>query len=316
MTETDGALNEEEDEEGASLWDDVSEGRRDPPEILYVIDASSGMTEDDLEEVLSGGGLFEISVAHSVEDAKRAHRYSPFDLMILLGVSIKEVRDIARAFPNLPLSLARPGGWEGFPKGYPPQVVVAQWAAPRFGEFMTAVEDALSRDSLNLIYEETHELLYSAASSTIEVVSAASAELLARLSEFPAERFAIDPRVFEETVAELLLRMGYEVQLTPRSGDKGRDVIAAFRAPAAPVLMLVECKRYAAHRPVGPEPVARVWSRLFDDHANLGMVVTTSSFTPSAHELALSRGYQMTLRDGDDFIAWVRSLGPPPRLGI
>jgi restriction endonuclease Mrr len=72
--------------------------------------------------------------------------------------------------------------------------------------------------------------------------------------------------------------------------------------------MLVECKRYSENRRVGPEPITRLWFRLFDDKANMAMVVTTSSFQPVAQETAKSRGYQISLKEGDDFIQWIKSL--------
>jgi restriction system protein len=125
---------------------------------------------------------------------------------------------------------------------------------------------------------------------------------------FPQDRFKLNPRLFEETISEILRRMGYETILTPRSGDKGRDVIASIITPAAPVLMLVECKRYAPHRLVGPEPIARIWTRLFEDKANLAMVITTSGFQPVASREAHSKGYQLSLKDGEQFIDWIRKI--------
>jgi len=283
--------------------DDLDKSRY-PIEIIYAL-GESEIKEDDLEEICHWG-LWNIRLVHSVEEAIEEQRRDPSDLMILLEMDVRDVRKVAETFPTLPLSVAQPGGWEGFPAGYPRQVVVAQWAAPRPGEFQAAVEEALSPDSLARIYEPDHELIYEV-KADLHVVSAISDEFLARLARFPEERFRLDPRVFEETVAELLNRMGYSVRLTPRTGDHGRDVIAAYQTPAARILMLVECKRYAAHRPVGVEPISRLWSRLFDDHANLGMVVTTSDFSPSAAKFARSRGYQVTLKEGADFISWVKS---------
>jgi HJR/Mrr/RecB family endonuclease len=207
---------------------------------------------------------------------------------------------LPRNVPELPLSIARAGGWDGFPKGWPDQVVVAQWSAPRPGEFQDGVESALATVRTAILYEDLKP--------SIELYSALSDELLARLAESPEDRFRLDPYVFEEVVAELLSRMGYEIRLTPRSGDAGRDVIAAIGTPAARLLMLVECKKYAAHRRVGIEPVTRFWSRLFDDHANMAMVVTTSTFQPVAQRFAVSRGYQVSLKDGNDFIGWIRSI--------
>ena len=139
------------------------------------------------------------------------------------------------------------------------------------------------------------------------VFSAVSEELLNRLAKYPEERFLLDARLFEETIAEILSRMGYDVRLTPRRGDIGHTSSRCY-APPWLQLMLVECKRYGKKRLVGPEPVARLWYRLFDDHANMAMVVTTSGFQPVARKMASDRGYQIALKEGTDFIEWILSL--------
>ena len=142
----------------------------------------------------------------------------------------------------------------------------------------------------------------------VEVCSAVSEELLAHLAEFPEERFRLAPHLFEETVAEMLARDGWEPRLTPRTGDQGRDIIATRRVEPVPFLLLVECKRYSKHRPVTPEPVTRILYRLNVDRANMGMVVTTSRFWPSAQKVAMERSYQMSLKDGEEYIAWIRRV--------
>lgn len=286
------------EEFGEGLWGDIESGAREPVDIIYVRGESVDLEE--IEEFGAETGWWTLRVVPTVKAAIAEHRRAACELMILLGIGSRGASTVATEFPELPLSVAKLGGWDGFPSGFPPQVVVAQWAAPRPGEFADAVEEALEGVAARLVYAAAHP--------GVEVTSAISADLFARLAKYPEERFSLDPRVFEETVAELLARMGYDVKLTPRSGDKGRDVIAAYQTPAAPILMLVECKRYARHRPVGVEPVTRVWSRLFDDHANMGMVVTTSHFAPVATEVAESRGYQLSLKDGEQYIAWLREL--------
>lgn len=153
------------------------------------------------------------------------------------------------------------------------------------------------------------DILLPESQETIHVCQAVSEELLMRLAEYPDQRFLLRPRLFEQTVAELLRRMGHEVTLTPYSGDQGRDVIALIKIPAvAPLLLLVECKRYAPHRLVGPEPIARLWCRLFEDKANLGMIVTTSSFQPVARHEASLKGHQICLKDGFAFIDWIQTV--------
>jgi len=114
------------------------------------------------------------------------------------------------------------------------------------------------------LYEATKPL-----NSDVGLITSVNKELWRKLSEYPEERFRLNPRVFEEAVAEILIKMGYDIQLTPQSGDNGVDIIANIAAPAAPVLMLVECKRYASHRLVGPEPITRLWFRMFNDNENM-----------------------------------------------
>jgi HJR/Mrr/RecB family endonuclease len=300
-TATDGYFDETEDR---SLWDEIWEGKRNPIQIIYVAQDVQDPEDLDLEELYDWGimnGIWDLHQVSSCEEALLINEELSADLFILLNCSKSEISQVANATPQTPISLANFGGWERFDfSKYPPQVVVAQWAAPRPGEFMDSVAEALSKGSLRIIYEATQQ--------RIEIYSAVTDELLARLAKFPQDRFRLNPRVFEETVAELLDKMGYQVCLTPRSRDKGRDVIASIDTPAAPVLMLVECKRYSETRLVGPEPITRLWFRLFDDTANMAMVITTSSFQPVAKEIAKSRGYQISLKEGDDFIKWIKSL--------
>ena len=279
-------------EEG--LWESVASEARGPIDIIYVAEEEVDLA--DIEEWGLITGMWTIRLVESVDHAIRENQSEPADLMILLGTSIAGAERIARAFPALPMSLVRHGGWDEFPKGWPAQVVLAQWAAPREGEFQDAIEHALRK-----VVTET---VYTASSPGVEVFSAVSEELLDRLAKYPEERFLLDARLFEETIAEILSRMGYDVRLTPRRGDMGRDVLAVLRTPVAPQLMLVECKRYGKKRLVGPEPVARLWYRLFDDHANMAMVVTTSGFQPVARKMARDRGYQIALKEGTDFIEW------------
>src|SRR6266516_2952333 len=293
----------EDEPEELGLWEQIWNEDRDPVEIIYV---SKNVNEDDLDlsELSDWGamnGIWTIHEVHSCGEALELNERISGDLFILLNCSIGEIQQIAEATPQTPISLANFGGWEQFDFAkFPPQVVVGQWAAPRPGEFMDGVADALSKVS--------SELIYRANLPRIELYSAVSSELLDRLARFPEDRFRLHPRLFEETVAELLDKMGYEVRLTPRSGDKGRDIIAHIKTPVTPILMLVECKRYAEKRLVGPEPITRFCFRLFDDSANLAMVVTTSSFQPVAKETANSRGYQISLKEGEEFIQWVKSL--------
>jgi hypothetical protein len=289
-----------EDEDEDSVWSQIERGDRDPLRIVY---AAIDVDDDDLDisELTEWGdltGYWGIDLVRSFDEALAACGEIQPDFVVILGGWTDEAERMAAAHPHIPISMANTGGFDFFDfDRFPPQVITAQWMAPRAGEFMEVVEDLMSKF--------TTDRIYAAGIPNIELVRGVSDRLLAHLSRFPNDRFQIKPRLFEETVAELLERMGYRVHLTPWSGDKGRDIIAAIDTPTAPVLMLVQCKRYAANRRVGPEPITRLWTRLFDDKANLAMVVTTSSFEPVAYETASTRGYQVSLKDGEDFLEWV-----------
>ena len=298
-------MNGSDDTESDSVFELIEAGARGPIDVMYLIPSDYDLEDisSGLEDIARWGemtGWWEVRFVRSLDEALTQLRQAPCEVLISLGISIEDSETIAREFPYLPQSIATPGGFDRFPSGWPPQVVVAQWAAPREGEFGDSLETALSRPVTEIIYEANNP--------GVEIFSGVSDELLARLAEQPQERFLVSPRLFEEAVAEILSRMGYDVQLTPASRDQGRDIIANLATPTSPLLMLVECKRYAPNRPVGVEPIARLWSRLFDDKANLALAITTSTFAPVAQRFARTRGYQIDLADGERFIDWIRAL--------
>lgn len=286
------------------IWQKILDGKRAPVEIIYV---TKNLEEDHLDSIKQWGeicGLYTIHEVKTCEQAIELNKVIPADVFVLYDCKTKDAKQVAGASPQTPIHMTQLTGYNRFNfSNYPPQVITAGWAAPREHEFMESIANALSKVATEIIYKANQQTL-----PKIEFIKEVSEELLSRLARFPEERFRLNPRVFEETVAELLDKMGYDVRLTPRTGDKGRDVIASIKTPTAPILMLVECKRYAPNRLVGPEPITRLWYRMFDDHANLAMVITTSRFQPIAKETAINRGYQISLKEGEDFIQWLRSL--------
>lgn len=129
---------------------------------------------------------------------------------------------------------------------------------------------------------------------------------LAALSANPDELFRLAPRAFEELVAELLNRDGFETTLTPCSRDGGRDVLAARLLPTGPMLCLVECKRYAKERPVSIQYVRGLFGTVVSERASNGLLVTTSSFTGPARAFAAQHQYRMALKEYTDLLAWLK----------
>lgn len=71
-----------------------------------------------------------------------------------------------------------------------------------------------------------------------------SAELIEFFARHPDEMRLMPHRRFEELIAEVFKRLGYEVELTKQTHDRGVDVIA-IRHSEVPTRFLIQCKRLA-----------------------------------------------------------------------
>jgi hypothetical protein len=92
---------------------------------------------------------------------------------------------------------------------------------------------------------------------------------------------------FENLIASLLARMGFQIEMTKASGDGGVDIIATVEKPLLRGRYLIQCKRFAIGSPVGAPIVREFYGALRADHrAVKGMLVTTSSFTDQARDFA------------------------------
>lgn len=136
--------------------------------------------------------------------------------------------------------------------------------------------------------------------------------LFEELRRNPELMKGLDDRKFEEFCAELLDRIGFEkVQLTPRSGDGGRDVIAIKTIHGIPILLAFECKRFKESRKIGLGIMRSLLGSVVHRNTmvNKGVLLTTSSFTaPSKTFIA-----QEPRVDGRDFaglVEWIKSTSP------
>jgi restriction system protein len=129
--------------------------------------------------------------------------------------------------------------------------------------------------------------------------------LIERLRRAPEGLYQLDPRKFEELVADLMEDMGYEVELTPPSNDGGKDILARKDTPAGKMLCLVEAKRYSDDNPVEVSLVRQLYGTLHDHEATNAMMVTTSRFTRGANLFQQRHEYRLTLRDYGHLIEWI-----------
>jgi restriction system protein len=137
-------------------------------------------------------------------------------------------------------------------------------------------------------------------------------DLIDRLAADPNRLYGLDPREFEQLVMELLSRDGFDCHLTPASHDGGYDILARFRTPASSVVYLVECKRFAAQKPVGVSIVRALFGVVESQSANVGLIVTTSHLSREARNLKAELHYRMESREYDDLVAWLKKHSSRP----
>ncbi|MDP2899243.1 MAG: restriction endonuclease [bacterium] len=128
-------------------------------------------------------------------------------------------------------------------------------------------------------------------------VSETNAELLRVVRNNPSLMRSLSPRKFEEIVAELLGKQGYEVTLTPFSKDGGFDMYAAKKDGLGKFLYLVECKQYTPPQKVGVGVARSLYGVIQAKKATAGVIVTTSFFTKGAKDFQRENFYQLQLRD-------------------
>jgi hypothetical protein len=128
------------------------------------------------------------------------------------------------------------------------------------------------------------------------------------LNEISAEKLNLlhlSPRQFEELIAEIWDRFGYQVELTKRTRDGGRDIIAVRQTEAA-MKLLIECKRYAGDNKVGVSFVRSLYGVKIHDGATKAILATTSTFTKAASEFVTSHRWELEGRDYDGVVDWVK----------
>lgn len=143
--------------------------------------------------------------------------------------------------------------------------------------------------------------------SVPDVIVAVNDELLQLIARKPDLLFRISPRRFEEVIAEVFFRNGYEVQLTKATRDGGRDIVAIQKQMGIASKYLIECKRYSSARRVSIAVVQRLLGVKIAERANKAILATTSTFTRDARRFASTHLWDLDLKDYNDILAWVRS---------
>src|SRR5256712_2588152 len=105
---------------------------------------------------------------------------------------------------------------------------------------------------------------------------------------------ALDGHEFENVVDRLLTKMGFAIHGRQPAADGGIDMVAVRDEPLTGGKYIIQCKRFS--NTVGVSVVRDLYGVVHAEHANKGILITTSSFSPSAMEFA--EGKPLELLDG------------------
>lgn len=150
------------------------------------------------------------------------------------------------------------------------------------------------------IFEDTRPL-----KDQLLIVREVNDELISRLARQPQLCHELPSRKFEELVAELLERQGCKVTLTQRTRDGGYDIIGTMNTSFAELVFLAECKRYSPSNKVGVEVVRSLYGVVEAEKRNLGLIITTSSFTKPAQDEKMRIGNRIQLHDYNQLCEWL-----------
>lgn len=98
----------------------------------------------------------------------------------------------------------------------------------------------------------------------------------------PEYVYNLEPCEFEEFVADVFRGIGFNAEVTQKTHDGGKDIVATFEMGGVLYTTYFECKRYSPDRPVGVEIVRELYAVMEMERVDKGVIVTTSHFTRGA----------------------------------
>ncbi|WP_186775208.1 restriction endonuclease [Allorhodopirellula solitaria] len=155
-----------------------------------------------------------------------------------------------------------------------PDIITLCDAAIEFRDFYAHEAEELLLGTLIELGPKTNE------GDVVRMVSPVWLEIVRLIQVNPGIMDTMDPRQFEALIAGSYKRAGFEVTITPRSGDHGIDVIAERRG-LGKVRIVEQVKRFKpGHQVTANDVRALGYVALADGKHTKGVVTTTSRFAP------------------------------------
>ena len=159
-----------------------------------------------------------------------------------------------------------------------------------------------------LVPSTLNRLLAGTSGKTVQLVSA-TPHILETLRKDYSYIHQLPPDKVELLICDRLSQMGLNVEQvgSTYAPDGGVDIIATPSGPAPfPYLLAVQVKHHRSpKRKTGPNPVREFQSVIASLPFQAGLIVTSTSFTPTAHWVASHRPHIVRLRDMHDLKRWI-----------
>jgi restriction system protein len=123
--------------------------------------------------------------------------------------------------------------------------------------------------------------------------------------------YQLSPENWEEIVAGAFKKSGYEVVLTPRSGDHGRDVIAT-RSGVGCIKIIGSVKAYGPDNIVSYDHIRALLGVMSGERdVSKGIIATTSGFPPNVEKdpyIAPFLPTRLELVNGQQLQSWLNEI--------
>jgi restriction system protein len=147
----------------------------------------------------------------------------------------------------------------------------------------------------------------------VEAVALPWFQIMEMIRKDPEAIYTLGWRVWEELIAGAYTRAGFfdEVILTPRSGDKGRDVIAT-RNGIGSIRIFDQVKAYKPGLLVTADEVRAMHGVIAGaQNVSKGVITTTSDFAPGVREDPFIKGllpHRIELKPRRELLTWLDEL--------
>lgn len=138
----------------------------------------------------------------------------------------------------------------------------------------------------------------------IDISSRVNDELMSYFSNNPEKMKVMDRRLFEEFIAEIFYGFGFKVELTQKTKDGGRDIIA-IKNEEAELKYLIECKRPDPGNIIGIKPVRELFGVKKDENATKAILATTSFFSKDAIMFFERNKWELEPKDFNGIMKWL-----------